>query len=92
MLNDLWEREMEGLCTVLVSCREEIGLESSVCMGTEASADPRNSLESTGAVGCAACSTGEQRAKSISCRIKSKSFISLPVCWGEQHSGQCTGF
>lgn len=90
MLNDVWEREMGGLCTVLVSWRKEIGLESSVCMGTRASADPCNSLESTGAVECAACSMGEQRARSISCRIKSRSFISL--YWREQDLGPCTGF
>lgn len=70
---------MEDLCTVPVSWRKEVELESSVCMGTRASADPCNSLESSGAVGCAACSMGEQRAKSISCSIKSRAFISLSV-------------
>lgn len=83
---------MEDLRTVLVSWRKEIGLESSLCMGVRVSADSCNSLGSTAAVGSGACSMGEQRAKSISCRIKSRSFISLPVCWGEQHSGLCTGF
>lgn len=92
MLNGLWERETEVLCTVLVSWRKEIGLESSVCMGMRANSESCNSLESTGAVGSAACSMGEQGAKSISCRIKSWSFISLPVCWDEQHSDQCAGF
>lgn len=87
MINDLWKRKLEGLlyCPGFLSCREEIRLESFVCMGTRASAHPCNSLETFGAVGYAACSMREQRAKSTNCRIKSRSFISLPVCWGGQH-------